>query len=88
MQYFKVVSTSSLHTGSGPGALSAWQLLAEGVRTGCALSPAEWAKVSKLTNEQIKGHRTKTMKRKEAARGKASCNKTVKVAAGSRGVSN
>ncbi len=74
--YLKVVSTSSLHTGSGPGALSALQLLAKGVRTGCALSPAEWAKVSKLTKEQIKGHRTKTMKRKEAAaRGKASCKK-------------
>ena len=46
-QQLKVRGTSSCPAESEPSALSALQLLAKGIRTECALSPSEWAAVSK-----------------------------------------
>ena len=54
-QRLKVRGTSSCPAESEPSALTALQLLAKGVRTGCALSPAAWAKISKLKKEEAKG---------------------------------
>ena len=53
-QRLKVRGTSSCPAESEPSTLTALQLLAKGVRTGCALSPAEWAKISKVKKEEAK----------------------------------
>ena len=53
-------------------ALTALQLLAKGVKTGCAVSPAEWAKISAWKKEEAKGAMKKT---KAAALKKAAMKK-------------
>ena len=51
----KVRGTSSCPPDSEPSALHAVQLLAKGISTGCALSPAAWATISKFKKEEAKG---------------------------------
>ena len=68
----KVVGTSSCPPDSEPSALHALQLLAKGISTGCALSPAAWAAVSKFKKEEAMGG---TKKKKAAALKKAAMKK-------------
>ena len=82
----KVQGTSSCPAESEPSALSGLQLLAKGIRTGCALSPSEWAAVSKAKKEEAKNGMKKTKaqkaamkKRKAAARRQAMTKKSKKV---------
>jgi hypothetical protein len=65
----KVRGTSSCPPDSEPSALTALQLLAKGINTGCALSPAAWAKISKFKKEEAKGgtKKKKTVALKKAA---------------------
>ena len=68
----KVRGTSSCPPDSEPSALTALQLLAKGINTGCALSPAAWAKISKFKKEEAKGG---TKNKKAAALKKAAMKK-------------
>ena len=85
----KVRGISSCPPDSEPSALTALQPLAKGISTGCALSPAAWAKISKLKKDEAKGAMQKTKaaalkkaamkKRKAATRRKAMTKKSKKV---------
>ena len=82
----RVQGTSSCPAESEPSALFALQLLAKGIRTGCALSPSEWAAVSKAKKEEAKygmkdtkAQKAAMKKRKAAASRKAMTKKCKKV---------
>jgi hypothetical protein len=68
----QVRGISSCPPDTESSALTALQLLAKGIKTGCALSPDEWAKISKFKKEEAKGG---TKKKKAAALKKAAMKK-------------
>ena len=68
----QVRGISSCPPDTESSALTALQLLAKGINTGCALSPAEWAKITKFKKEEAKGG---TKKKKAAALKKAAMKK-------------
>jgi hypothetical protein len=51
----QVRGISSCPPDTESSALTALQLLTKGIKTGCALSPDEWAKISKFKKEEAKG---------------------------------
>ena len=77
-QRLKMRGTSSCPAGNEPSTLNALQLLARGVTTGCALSAAAWAQISKLKKDEVKGAIGKA---KAAALKKAAAMKKRKAAA-------
>ena len=68
----QVRGISSCPPDTESSALTAMQLLAKGINTGCALSPDEWAKITKFKKEVAKGG---TKKKKAAALKKAAMKK-------------
>jgi hypothetical protein len=68
----QVRGISSCPPDTESSALTALQLLAKGIETGCALSPGEWAKITKFKKEEAKGG---TKKKKAAALKKAAMKK-------------
>jgi hypothetical protein len=68
----QVRGISSCPPDTESSALTALQLLAKGIKTGCALSPDEWAKITKFKKEEAKGG---TKKKKAAALKKAAMKK-------------
>jgi hypothetical protein len=74
----QVRGISSCPPDTESSALTALQLLAKGINTGCALSPAEWAKITKFKKEEAKGG---TKKKKKAAALKKAAMKKRKAAA-------
>ena len=74
----QVRDISSCPPDTEPSALTALQLLAKGIETGCALSPGEWAEITKFKKEEAKGG---TKKKKKAAALKKAAMKKRKAAA-------
>ena len=68
----QVRGISSCPPDTESSALTALQLLAKGIKIGCALSPDEWAKITKFKKEEAKGG---TKKKKAAALKKAAMKK-------------
>ena len=68
----QVRGISSCPPDTESSALTALQLLAQGINIGCALSPAEWAKITQFKKEEAKGG---TKNKKAAALKKAAMKK-------------